>query len=54
MNLYFQKYFGLMACLLVKQQVQHLFGGGKSSVGAEENSDICIVLSSESQNHVLH
>ncbi len=54
MNLYFQKYLGLIARLPVKQQVQHLFGGGETSVGAEENSDVCIVLSSESRNHVLH
>lgn len=43
-----------MTRLPVKQQVQYLFGGGESSVGAEENSDICIVLPFESRNHVLH
>lgn len=43
-----------MTRLPVKQQVQHLFGGGESSVCAEENSDICIVFPFEGQNHVLH
>lgn len=54
MKLYFQKYLGLMVCLPVKQQVQHLFGGGEGPVGAEEDGDVGGVVSSEGGDHVLH
>lgn len=43
-----------MAHVPVEQQVQNVFGGGKSPVSAKEYSHVCTVLLFVSGYHVLH
>lgn len=38
----------------VEQEIQHLLGGGKGSVGAKEDGDIGGIFPPERQHHVLH